>query len=539
MADTEVYDVLIVGGGMAGCILATRIAEKGVHPRTGESLKVAILERGPYFKGDPRPGYGIPLRRKMFTNISHEFREGQRYSMGFFGSRYDVSVAADEGAGASSADVASIVGGGSLHWSAVNTREPHDLDYEAWAAETGVDWTADKCRAAGEEIRTLFNIHGRPQPMLTRGDFLFRDTTLALGHRLLEKPVAKKNCLLCGFCNGSDMCRYDAKMGPLITHLPLAERLGVKIIPDAEVEKIVLEKQGARVVAKGAIFRRKGAAESVAAGKVIVACGTFGTPPLLFRSGYGRREVLGSNLIAENPNIGRNIDAKPSSGSVRAVFDEEMTDGDFHDGGFCFFQDVHPKGYVDRLSISGGAAGSITSSPDFQAISSRAPEFGREHKEFMRQICNPEAVRRSSRVALLKTGSVSASVVRPKEVLGSIDGNGRFQYEMNHPSIVKRLQEAREMAQEILKKMGAKEILSAGPLRVGRATMQCGSCRAGADRSVSVVNSDFESHDVENLLVCDGSAMPRKASQGYGTPVATIATFAAQRIVAKHFSSKG
>ena len=78
---------------MAGCILATRIAEKGVNPNTGERLKIAILERGPYFKGDPRPGYGIPLRRKMFTNISHEFREGLRYSMGFFGSRYDVTVA--------------------------------------------------------------------------------------------------------------------------------------------------------------------------------------------------------------------------------------------------------------------------------------------------------------------------------------------------------------------------------------------------------------------------------------------------------------
>jgi choline dehydrogenase-like flavoprotein len=51
-----------------------------------------------------------------------------------------------------------------------------------------------------------------------------------------------------------------------------------------------------------------------------------------------------------------------------------------------------------------------------------------------------------------------------------------------------------------------------------------------------VVNSDFESHDVENLLICDGSTPPRIASRGFGTPVAVFATYAAQRLVAKYFS---
>jgi flavin-dependent dehydrogenase len=37
------YDLLIVGAGMAGSILAARIAEKGVHPGTGDRLKVGLL----------------------------------------------------------------------------------------------------------------------------------------------------------------------------------------------------------------------------------------------------------------------------------------------------------------------------------------------------------------------------------------------------------------------------------------------------------------------------------------------------------------
>lgn len=521
---------------MAGCILATRIAEKGIHPKSGKALKVAMLERGPYFKGDPRPGYGAPLRRRMFTNITHEFREGGRYAMGIFGSRHDALLTADENAGAPTADVASVVGGGSLHWQAM-TQIPFDLDYEAWADETGVDWTAAKYRAAGEEIRALFNIHARPASLLTRGDTLFRDAAAGLGYKILDATLAKKNCIRCGFCNGADMCKYDAKMGPLITHLPLAEKLGVRIMPDTEVDKIILEKQGARVVAKGVAYRQNGKSASLMAEKIIVSCGTFGTPLLLFRSGYGRRDVLGSNLVVENDNIGRNIDARPASGGVRAIFDQPVGDRDYMDGGFYFFQDVHPKGHVDRLEISFGGDLRTWPSPDILALNRSAPDFGKEHKEFMRQICNPARTDISGKARfLLQGGSIDASVVRPREVRGSLDAAGRFQYDRNHPSIVKRLQEAREIAAEILKKMGAREILNAtGPLRVGRETMQLGSCRAGSNRNNSVINSDFESHDVENLFICDGSALPRKASHGYGAPVATVATYAAQRIVAKHF----
>ena len=130
------------------------------------------------------------------------------------------------------------------------------LDYGAYAEETGVDWTVEKLRPASQEIQRLFNIHGRPESLLNPGDLLFRDSAKALGYSVIPLTIAKENCIACGFC--SLMCKYDAKMGPLITHVPLAEKLGVQIIPEAEVDKIILEKQGARVVAKGAIYRHQG-----------------------------------------------------------------------------------------------------------------------------------------------------------------------------------------------------------------------------------------------------------------------------------------
>ena len=83
MADKN-YDLIIVGSGMAGFLLAARIAEKGVNPRNGEPLHVALVERGPYLPGTPRPGYGVPERRQLFTNITSEFHENGRYQMQYY-----------------------------------------------------------------------------------------------------------------------------------------------------------------------------------------------------------------------------------------------------------------------------------------------------------------------------------------------------------------------------------------------------------------------------------------------------------------------
>jgi len=106
MAD-ENYDVIIVGSGMAGFLVAARIAEKGVNPRNGEPLKLALVERGPYLPGTPRSGYGVPLRRKMFTHITREFHENGRYQMQYHPEGPDGPNVFPHSAG-------SVMGGGSL-----------------------------------------------------------------------------------------------------------------------------------------------------------------------------------------------------------------------------------------------------------------------------------------------------------------------------------------------------------------------------------------------------------------------------------------
>jgi len=85
--------------------------------------------------------------------------------------------------------------------------------------------------------------------------------------------------------------------------------------------------------------------------------------------------------------------------------------------------------------------------------------------------------------------------------------------------------------------MGAKRTTDVSkPFEVGTTPSagSSGSCRAGSNRSNSVVNSDFECHDIENLFICDQSVVPYIDAGGAVT--AYISCHAWRRIVATHFS---
>ena len=74
MPEYDSYDLIVAGGGTAGCLIASRIAQHGINPRTGDRLRVALIEGGPYFirgESELRPGYGVPERRKAVGTSLH------------------------------------------------------------------------------------------------------------------------------------------------------------------------------------------------------------------------------------------------------------------------------------------------------------------------------------------------------------------------------------------------------------------------------------------------------------------------------------
>lgn len=518
MLREKLYDVIVVGAGFTGSIVAAKIAREGVNPSNGERLKVALIEAGPYYKGKPQWGYGIPLRRQMFTHIPQDMKQGERAGRPMF-------------PGAIHPFTYMGVGGGSLQWGA-KSNPPHEQDYEWWARETGVDWTQENVRPAIEELLRLWNSHTVPDQLLGEYHFKFRDVVQSMGYKTGKIMIHKKNCIMCGgHVEGQPYCRYDAKMSTLLSHIPIAEDNGVEICPDTVVEKVLIEKQGAQWVSKGVWYRgyRETQPAQKAEAKKVILAGFLGTIFLLYRSGYGPKDFLGDNLLVENPNVGSNMDGHlhPSVfGDVTGRFDgivvKESGDQGF---GFYFLDDKDSQG-SERLYVLSGADTMPVSfmGPQTYALSDWAPEFGQKHKEWMRK-----KMWKYSGGPWIAYSHWSAPKARLRP-------DGSWDFNFDHPAIQRRMKEKNELMRSILQRMGAKEVRETG--RTGTRPFMgiVGGCRAGVDRKNSVVNPNFECHDISNLFVVDPMSIPRMYSLwGGGTVAAIMATFAAQRIIANNF----
>ncbi len=497
MSTGKSYDVVVVGSGVGGSIVAAHLAEKGINPRTGQRLRVAMLEAGPYWKGSPRPGYGTALRRRMITNFISD-SPPNLWPWGMM----------------------KIVGGTALHAGA-SVYPPYDVDYQHWVEE-GTDWTAENCQRAEAEVRRMYNIHAEPDELLSRGNLLFRETVRKMGREVHQALVGRKNCLYTGFCEGGYFCRYDSRMTPLTNYIPQAENYGLEVIPEATVERLIIEKRGTRKVVSGLVFRNKGRAVQLRAAKIVISAGVVGTPLLLYRSGYGAREDLGSKLIVENNNIGKHLDIHAAV-VVSGYFDEPIKDGARGPApaGFFLLDDAGPSAY-GRLRIKDSGMNGIEE-PWMLAQSPQAPAFGREHKEFMKK-------------ARMHRGGILVVLMKPEGYRGRINlRTVKMEYEGNR-IIEQRLRQGGELAREILEKMGAKKIAGYDMPPIYHIAHGVSTCKAGKDPRVSVVNEKFESHDIENLFICDASVLPRSASGDAIGPIATVAGLAAERIVANHFS---
>ena len=133
----------------------------------------------------------------------------------------------------------------------------------------------------------------------------------------------------------------------------------------------------------------------------MVSCGTFGSPRLLGKSGYGPREDLESNkLIVENDNVGRNLDGDTVY-RIGAMFDEPIKEaGRGTNGGInCLIDDPDYKDGTGTLMLLSTHLSKINY-PDQAALSQFAPAFGKAHMDFMR-------------TAVSRLGSVSVWVNRP------------------------------------------------------------------------------------------------------------------------------
>lgn len=505
MADPKQYDLIVVGAGFAGIIVAARIAEKGINPKTGDRLRIALIEAGPHLiKGKSRPGYGDPILRQLIPQILWEelgngpMVESWPWPFGL-----------------------KMVGGCSIHWGA-HGHMPFDVDYENWSA-MGIDWTKQSMKDAVDDVVQGLHVHNDPDEAFTKGERMFRESAQSMGLKMEAMPTPRKNCIYCGFHNDGQGCKYDAK-GNSLWYLPTALANGVELIDNAEVKKLTIEKKGAGAIVTGVYYQKDGQTQEARADKVIVSCGAWGSPVLLAKSGYGPKEELGNDLIVENPNVGHNLDGDTSY-STHIMSDEPIKEAGRGTNGSLYFLN-HDSNYKDGTGTVRVNTADLSSInwPNLTAISEFAPVFGKAHKDFMRK-------------AITRLGAITIRFNRaPLNVKGRVNLRTGAHIYPGDPYIDKRMHEVRDVVIEICKKMGVKYSERFPATFKGQGGGHTnGTCRAGSDRRNSVINGDFESHEVKGLFVVDAGSYPR-ASINSGLFAALMGTWGARRIVATHFS---
>jgi choline dehydrogenase len=287
-------DVVIVGAGSAGCVLAARLSEDG-------DREIVLLESGPDYPtlADLPPEIRSGLR-PVFT---HDW--GYRAETALDGRVLD-------------ANRARIVGGCSATNAALAVRG-RPSDYDAWAALGCDGWSFADVLPFFCRLEHDFDFDGeahgqdgpfpirRPAPAeLAPIQRAFLDACASAGFPV----VADHNAPGAAGAGLPPMNLVDGvRQSTALTYLaPARARPNLTVRSDALVDRIELA--GTRAV--GVRLARSG--EIIEADRVLLAAGSYGSPAILLRSGVGPGADLRSVGIEpahERPGVGADLTEHP------------------------------------------------------------------------------------------------------------------------------------------------------------------------------------------------------------------------------------
>jgi choline dehydrogenase-like flavoprotein len=291
------FDVLVVGGGSAGCALAGRLSED-------PNLSVCLIEAGPP-DNDPRIRIPLGVMTLMgskcydwrFRSAPHEHLGGR-----------EVGVPRGRTLG----------GSGSINSMVYIRGRPSDYDRWADLGCTGWAWSdvLERYKRAERNARGASELHGDAGPLFVED--------LPSPHPMVENFVragadagVPANDDFNGPCQ-EGLGNYQATMhngrrwSPADAYLhPAMKRPNLTVMTGTEIDRLEFDGQravGARTVA-GRLIE--------AAGEVVLAAGAIASPAILLRSGIGpgaHLAELGIECVLDQPAVGANLHDHPAIG---------------------------------------------------------------------------------------------------------------------------------------------------------------------------------------------------------------------------------
>lgn len=310
---TPEFDVIILGGGSAGCVLAARLTEDA-------GRRVLLVEAGP----DVRPGavpaaISSPYPGRAYFNPAYTW-PGLRAAMGTTPSNSAQRTVRPY-------EQARLVGGGSsINGIGANRGAPSD--YDEWAAlgADGWDWAGvlpyfrKLERDADYGARDPLHNDDGPLPIRriprTQHTGFARAVERELGHRGYASHDDQNGAWEDGVFPITVNLDEDGKRASTATAYlttTVRSRSNLTLWTETRAGRVLLD--GRRVV--GAEVTGPGGPVRVAARCVVVSAGALHSPAVLMRSGIGPGTALshlGVPVAVAREGVGRNLQEHPSIG---------------------------------------------------------------------------------------------------------------------------------------------------------------------------------------------------------------------------------
>ena len=478
-------DVVVVGSGAGGAVVATECAEAG--------LDVLVLEEGGHIRPD------VYAKFNASQSLRHMGREGGTTAAMPIGDTPLISILAGR-----------TVGGSSTMTGGVCFRVPESIS-DSWVKTLGLeDYSAAKMEPFYERVEKSMRVTEVPVEMWSRSTVLFAEGAAKRG---IDVHPMRRNAPDCkGWSKCNFGCPEQAKLSVDLSYLPRARAHGARVWADCKVDRVITRGDRAAGVEGRLLNGRAGKPGSrfrVDARAVVIAAGSLHTPLVLARSGVGRHRGV----------LGRNLTLHPSF-RIAAMFDEEVRGWD----------GAMQSAYSDTFEADGITLNGVYA--PLNILAAALPGVGREWIDRVRGLGHLAAF---------------GGMVHDEgggRIWGEINGEPIITYKLA-PRDKQRMIRGTKLLAEAFFDAGAKEVMlprfGVGPMKspdelktldeyFSAKRFECvafhplGTARMAQHEKAGVVQPSGETWDLPGLWVADGSIFPTSIGVNSQLPIMAMAT---------------